>query len=348
MCPMFLEDEMTNKEGKKKKQHYVPQCYLERWAIPDTHQINVFDKFKQEPRKNNISDVAQERFFYDINFQEALSEEEKSLGGFTEEELEDLSNNQYFENFFSDQVEDKLATLLRKIILKAEKITSKKQKYIHFISIWNKAAFSYQLALQHIRTKATRNAITEISDVFQQVLIDMSASERVIGSMKVSKDSSKLIHGQMIGNRKEIRKSAECFSDFIWILGINRTDAKFLTSDRPICTIPHIQKQYMSMSGIMSEGVEVFYPLSPDIILVMFDRRYHIKARKYDRHCVDIHNKEVIEYYNSICVLQSERCVFSQIDDFSLIDRMLMVNKDALKKPPVTLYWGGKVYTSEI
>ena len=78
---------MSSKEGKKKKQHYVPQCYLVQWAIPDTNQINVFDKIKKEERINNIEDVAQERYFYDINFQKALSEEEKSLGGFTEEEL---------------------------------------------------------------------------------------------------------------------------------------------------------------------------------------------------------------------------------------------------------------------
>ena len=41
---------MSSKEGKKKKQHYVPQCYLVQWAIPDTNQINVFDKIKKEER----------------------------------------------------------------------------------------------------------------------------------------------------------------------------------------------------------------------------------------------------------------------------------------------------------
>lgn len=54
----LLEDKMEIKEHKKKKQHYVPQCYLERWAIAGTHQINVYDKNKQQSRINNIEDVA--------------------------------------------------------------------------------------------------------------------------------------------------------------------------------------------------------------------------------------------------------------------------------------------------
>jgi len=338
---------MSSKEGKKKKQHYVPQCYLVQWAIPDTNQINVFDKIKKEERINNIEDVAQERYFYDINFQKALSEEEKSLGGFTEEELSELSNNQYYENFFSDRVECRLAPLLRKLIFKAERISSKNKKHTRFVSRWSKVSLSYQLAIQHIRTKATRNAILEISDVFKQALKDMNVPEHTIEAMQVSKDSSKLIHGQMLGNDEEIRKQAERFNDFIWILGINKTESKILTSDRPICSIPHIHNQYISMSGIMSEGVEVFYPISPNLILIMLDRNYHSNVRKFDRRCVDILTKDTIEYYNSFCISQSERCVFSQTNDFSLIDRMLAINKEALKKPHISLTWNGKSYIAE-
>lgn len=58
----------TVEEEKKKKQHYVPQCYLETWAIKGTHQVYVYDKQKKESRKNNIKDVASENYFYDINF----------------------------------------------------------------------------------------------------------------------------------------------------------------------------------------------------------------------------------------------------------------------------------------
>ena len=53
----------------KKKQHYVPQCYLEAWAIPNTHQIFVYDKKTSRDRKSNIIDVASENRFYGDNLQ---------------------------------------------------------------------------------------------------------------------------------------------------------------------------------------------------------------------------------------------------------------------------------------
>ena len=75
---------MAESQQKKKKQHYVPQCYLEAWAMPGTHQINVYDKELRKPRVSNILDVASENYFYDINFTKALTEEEQQKTGMTE------------------------------------------------------------------------------------------------------------------------------------------------------------------------------------------------------------------------------------------------------------------------
>jgi len=68
---------MAATQPKKKKQHYVPQCYLEAWAMPETHQINVYDKELRKSRVSNIIDVASENYFYDINFDKALTNEER-------------------------------------------------------------------------------------------------------------------------------------------------------------------------------------------------------------------------------------------------------------------------------
>ena len=48
---------------KKKKQHYVPQCYLEAWTISGGKQVNIYDKVKKENRINNIEDVAEKNIF---------------------------------------------------------------------------------------------------------------------------------------------------------------------------------------------------------------------------------------------------------------------------------------------
>ena len=36
---------------KTKKQHYVPQFYLNAWGIQGTHQIYVYDKKSEAKRK---------------------------------------------------------------------------------------------------------------------------------------------------------------------------------------------------------------------------------------------------------------------------------------------------------
>lgn len=33
---------------KNKKQHYIPQCYLEAWAVLGGKQVNVYDKVKKK------------------------------------------------------------------------------------------------------------------------------------------------------------------------------------------------------------------------------------------------------------------------------------------------------------
>lgn len=94
---------------KKKKQHYVPQCYLKAWTIPNTNQINVYDKELRVQRINNIIDVASENYFYDIDFMKAISKEERQFFGVTEEEFKMLSESQVIENTFAEEIESEFS-----------------------------------------------------------------------------------------------------------------------------------------------------------------------------------------------------------------------------------------------
>lgn len=338
---------MAASQQKKKKQHYVPQCYLEAWAIPGTHQINVYDKELRKPRVSNILDVASENYFYDINFTKALTEEERQQTGLTEEELKVLSEDQFFENFFADEVEGDLSGLLKKVIANASQLTPWRQFNCYFISEDDKKELSCHLAVQHLRTKSTRNAIMEMSDCLSQMLSDMGASSKTIEDMSVTKDSAKLMHGRMMSDFGELISIAVRMNSFIWMLGVNKTNRTYLTNDRPVGTFPHVRNGFVSMSGIMSEGVEVFYPISPNLILIMFDREYHKQIEHIDRHYFAIEDPDIIDHYNSLCIQQSERCVFSVNDDFSLIHRMLKDSPNAINKPYISATWNGKTYLAE-
>ena len=329
--------------NRKKKQHYVPQCYLNAWAIKGTHQIHVYDKQIRKDRINNIIDVASENYFYDINFKKALSNNEKAILGIEDDELEDMSKEQSIENFFANSVEGELSKFLETLIKKVDSLTPKKIKR-HFISKRKKVKFSRHLSFQHIRTKSTRVSIDGISDCLEQMLTEMNASKRVIDSIAATKDSTKLIHGQMILNKEEISHAACRFNELIWILAVNNTNTEFFTTDKPISTRPHIIDKYVPKTGLMSDGIEVFYPISPKIMLIMFDPVYHHNISKLDRHYFFINDSKDIDSYNILSSIFANRCIFSSSGDFTIIEQMLSLDNTLFDNPSVSLSWNGKVF----
>lgn len=100
----------------------------------------------------------------------------------------------------------------------------------------------------------------------------------------------------------------------------------------------------MAMSGVSSDGVEVYFPLSPDLMLVMFEKTYHSNMMSKNYRIVEIDDLGMIDDYNSRCVMNSSRCVFSQTGDFSIIEKMKTKRPDVLQLPKSTLTWGGKTY----
>ena len=100
----------------------------------------------------------------------------------------------------------------------------------------------------------------------------------------------------------------------------------------------------MSMNGLKSKGVEVFFPISPECILVMFDGSYHFQNAHLERRYVLLDNEAYIDYYNSLCAMQSERCVFSSDGDFALLEEMKENNPQIFSQPHTQMNWGGKTY----
>ena len=127
----------------------------------------------------------------------------------------------------------------------------------------------------------------------------------------------------MLLDQENILKSAYLFHRLIWILGINRTDKCFYTSDNPIGLRGHAKKTspFMQGTGLASAGVEIFYPLAPDLILVMVDGSYHKHLVNNERRYIELGKIPIIEYYNSLAAMNSERFVISSNDDFALLNR---------------------------
>jgi len=329
---------------KKKIQHYVPQCYLESWCIPNSHQLYVYDKKMRKQRINHIHDVASEKSFYDLDFSGILSDELIKEYGLEDVDLSQIDEEQYIENCLSN-IEGSYKIVLQRIINKVMNMSIWEIKNCYFIDINAIVKLSINIAIQFVRVKLVRTSIADDADCMEQILTDMGAPEKLKKKYQLSEQELKIIHGRMILNRKQIATEAHIFANHIWILLLNKTSQPFYTSDNPIGTREHIQNPLFPMSGIACKGVEVFFPISPQLMLLMFEREYHSDKDKYDRRIIESDRINVIREYNAKIIVNSQRCTFSPSNDFSpIVDTMLKNNPEILDIPHTITSFGGKNY----
>ena len=324
---------------KTKKEHYVPRCYLKRWGN-ENDQVCVFDKKKKRNWINNYYDVACERFFYDINSSELNKDALNFLhnhGIFPEED------EQFIENFFSKQVETEYGVLLKDLVDK--EITPWYEKNCFFISEQKKIMFSICLAYQFIRTKTARQTISDTALCLEKWMNDMDCSSELKERYLLPKGEENIIQSNMFFDFNHITHIAETFFGLSWILRINKTDKDFFTSDNPIGTYPHVRKYGMSMSGIASEGVEVYIPLSPKHLLVMYDGKYHTEIKKHDRRFCAIDNVEDVDWYNRLSVHNSGQYIYSNQTGVDDIKKIVSEDREMIDLPKVSMSYGGKTYT---
>ena len=331
-------------EQKTKKQHYVPQCYLKAWSFSDKEQIYVYDRITDSIRINSVKDVAAERYFYDINPYELLPEAQIAKlheQGFN---WDTNKKSQIIEHAFADEIEKPFSNILKGII---ETVTSATSWYINncfLIGTNEKYEFSAYLTMQFLRTKYMRSRFIDNADCLTQMLADMGASDESIEKYSMSKEKAQKMHIKMFLNVPELIKTTKLFYRLTWLLGINRTDTKLLTTDNPIGTHRHIKHPIMAMNGLASKGVEVFYPISPNLILIMFDGTYHKEVEPYDRWYIELNDSSNIDYYNSLMAMRADRMIFSCDNNFAILEEMKRKNPDVFRQARGQLKWGDNVY----
>ena len=334
----------TRKVQKTKKQHYVPRCYLEAWAIPGKYQVHVFDKKRKVSRINSINDIASERYFYDVNPKKLFSEE-------TLKKLEEIGltcdidgESQGIEHTFAILVDTQLSKIITDIVEKSVKRHTFHLRFIPFISKEKKAELAAYLAIQDARTKHIRSNIENIAIVLSKAFKDMGIPDEQAQQFILPKEEVKNVHTSMLMDMDFLSKTALSLCRLTWIFCINRTNKKFYTSDSPIVLQGHIKHPLMSMSGFSSKGVEVFFPVSPNHILVMFDGSFHTQNAHLERKYVEIRNEEFVDYYNSLLALNCESCIYSQDGNMDFLLDMQKDNPEIFDMPHIQLQWGGNTY----
>ena len=292
---------MSQQTQKVKKEHYVPQSYLERFAKKGK-KLFVYDKYVQRIRPANIRDVAEEKYFYDIP--EHLITEEFARRGIHPQIIEKILGN--IEAKFKRAIDDVLACPIDQPLDKGLR-----------------GAMCYFLAIQLLRTRDVRNVAMEMQKKFLQTLVDdlvkINFPEHTNLTPRVELKHESLMHIKLILDPNIVGPFADILHNHIWLLGVNKSSKPLYTSDTPIVRHHWVEGKYLT--GWDAPGIEIVFPLNPYHILILRERTFFNEEEQYDGLKVDL-NSNHVEHYNRLQVIHSHRQIYSLSDDFDLAKKV--------------------------
>lgn len=218
--------------GRAKKQHYVPQFLLRRFAgtLGRNPKLWALDKKTATVRLSSVRDVAHENQFYEWADDEA-----------NRIELEDLMS----------RIDSIGAGIIARIL---------KQQTLK-LAVKDRVWLSYFVACQMSRTPMIRNEMENI----RQLLVhkwgpDVRAGDddRPIGDYgpEDAKRSS-LVHIQSVPEFAKILQTK------VWTLSEAPKDATFVIGDNPVARHNMIDRWPRGNLGLRNRGIELYMPLSP-------------------------------------------------------------------------------------
>lgn len=323
-----------------KKEHYVPRCYLENFEDTTKH-IWVYDKASMdEPRHQLRINIAFENYFYDIDFNALLSKMDDQQQKIVKEDIKRITgiddweqltstvlSPKYIEKQYLSPLEDLYGPFLKKLIGNSYAGNAWVMQNCAPLSEEEKLILSVFLAIQIIRTKAYRDTLNQIVEktyevlAYKQQMYDAQALPKECFQVEANKDFIKLQHSSMLMDEGVIFEMAEELAKHIWVVYVNKTDQPFYTSDNPVCTIPHKFDRFISHGGFSSEGVEVVFPLSPNLLLAMYEEKWHSNMYT-DRTFIPLDDKVLVDFYNRAQVINCHRSIYSQKKNFELAKKI--------------------------
>lgn len=271
-----------------KMQHYVPRLYLRSFSTKvngNTFLIYCFDKIGDKVFRVNIENIGGEKYFYDL----------------------DRGKNQVIENMLA-KLEGIFSESYAKLL---------QSRDIGALTSWDKGAISLFMAMQEIRTKEHREALRKMAAQMKEKLSKYPMTEEFSKELDA-------IQGEATAKRMQIQSMVEHSRDYAkiigvmkWILLVNKTKQPNWTSDHPITRYNNLDLGPYGNLGLLSPGIEVYFPLSSDLTLLVTDPALSILPDKFEV------KDENVTFQNYLQVTNSTRHIFSVNDDFSLAKQVI-------------------------
>lgn len=278
--------------AENKKQHYVPKFYLKLFSNnqSNTH-VKIFIKSTNKIIPyGDLKNQAYENYFY--------------------------GKDTKIEKEFS-KIEDEVSRIISDII-EFKKLP--KPQISDYKTLW---LFTF---LQNSRTKFSADETNEMIDqTLKTIFKNDKRFKDKIDEVKFGYDNPVLLNLDTLINTILVTKDLKCK------LIINQTKKPFVTSDNPIILYNQFLEQrnhQFGKCGLASKGLQVFYPLNPELALIYYDKKvYKIGFRK--RNYVETFNEKDIESLNILQFLNSDKVIYSneKASDFYLETLMTKSSK---------------------
>lgn len=330
---------MTNKTIISKSQHYVPKFYLKNFS-QENNKIHVFSKKNNKNFCANISKIANERYFYKIPDVSQSSNKELAL---TERQIK-----QGIEKLLSS-LDGKFSEALLKFLqhIRSDKLTTVRFRNdnVGLLEINKdlKSTLSIFFALQDLRTKKHKERIRDLhtgplNKIYQ--FMNNNSDEMKKNNDELKKlgiDPKKLkftpkdevidlFHLRSLLDEKKISGLSRFLSNTKWVIGINNTNIPLFTSDHPLIKYNYNNTPY----GTGYSCDEIIIPLSPKCLLSMFPvLSKDSKFLKHEFCMVQELKKENVIFYNHLQVRTSYNYVFSNTNEFYMMQKYLKGNPEA-------------------
>lgn len=295
--------------NRVKKQHFVPQFYLRGFA--PSGALFVFDKTTQRVFRSAVENAACETYFYDI------PEVDNEIG-----------IDQFIEHFFQP-VEGAAAKALGDILDRRLSGT------LTAITDAERGDLAIHLALQTMRTREARiqhiEMHTKVIEMRFRAFLEANHSDLAGADLQIeaNKEIEPALHAMVLLNPDLMEQMAWILFRHIWVLAPNPTGAPLMTSDHPVVKQPHEKHPLFSTNGYGSVGIEIAFPLAPDLLLLLYDRvRFGEHLEAADGKVVGPLAEANVLFYNSLQVRDSARFLYSAFENFEVAKEMCVAHPE--------------------
>lgn len=290
---------------RTKNEHYVPQCYLKLFAN-EAEQLWFYDKIENRTcGPTHVKNLAQER-----DFNEYSATKDPS----------DQKNYQFVEKGLAP-IEDSACRRIQAIV-QAAIAAPDGQKIITPAVKRNLACW---VALQYLRTKEGREYTREFLNKAHTAMMRATACELSLDvdleSLRAEVSEDEVTYQHLRSTLENARELTDLFDSKIWIATVHEDRGNLWTSDHPVVLDMGQEPHQAVDGGLGHPKVIVRYPLSPKVMLQLFEQSGFPELLSNDCTSKGL-RMEGVRRSNELQLGQCYRHVYSQVNDMQTAEEL--------------------------